>query len=288
MSIGGQAPIGANEVVSPRPDTHFPWSNTLNSLRIEGRGEDASFVLTHLQDSLSRHLLRLEVVASRLQQAALARRLGAGRRAVRQIERERQRLGRELHTGVGQALAAISIQLEIIYEQLPNPADGVHRALQHIGVLAGQALDEVRGVSRELYAPAWQALPLDQALRQVWESSGISQRLAATIEAFPLPNEPDPEVKAILYRTAQEALSNVIRHSHATRIDLTLSSGPDRIQMIVHDNGVGFDATRVLAEVGGGIGLHSLTEQAADLGGKFSITSTPEGTTLEVSVPIEL
>jgi two-component system NarL family sensor kinase len=91
-----------------------------------------------------------------------------------------------------------------------------------------------------------------------------------------------------MYRAAQEALSNLIRHSRATSIDLTLDLVETSLVLTIQDNGVGFDARRQFsapASVASGIGLRSIREQAAAVGGKLIVESSPAGTKLEVSAP---
>jgi signal transduction histidine kinase len=247
-------------------------------------------VLIQLENRLLRRLVRLQQAEERLWRAASRRRGRAGRRAVRLIERERQRLARELHTGIGQLLAAIRIQLEVVAAALPDPPDPVRQALDRIEALAADALDQVRGVSRRLHPPAWQGLSLPEALRQLWETSGIPQRFSGAFDAPPLPREPDPDVKTLLYRAAQEALANAVRHAGASRVDLSLSCNEGQVKVTIQDDGAGFDAARVLGAPpapGAGIGLRSIREQAADLGGKLLVESGPRGTKLEVSAPLE-
>ena len=98
---------------------------------------------------------------------------------MRQIELERRRLGRELHTGVGQMLAAIRLQLEIVTAHLSETAPEVHHALENIAALANGAFDQVRSMSRNLHPPAWQRLGIETALRQLWDLSGIPQKFKA-------------------------------------------------------------------------------------------------------------
>ena len=213
---------------------------------------------------------------------------GSGRGAVRQIELERQRLGRELHTGLGQMLAAIRLQLEIVAALLPDPPALVQQALSRISTLANEALEQVRSVSGRLHPPEWQRLTLEAALQQLWDISGIPQRFEASLRIQPLPHEPDLEVKVLIYRAAQEALSNVARHARATRVDAALETRDDCAILTIRDDGVGFDVAGLLrgpASVASGIGLRSIREQAAALGGKLEIESGPAGTTLVVSVP---
>jgi two-component system NarL family sensor kinase len=272
------------------PGSRSFWSDAYGSLPIETRAREQALILIQLENSLLLRLVRLQAIESRLWRAVSARRGRAGRRALRQIERERQRLGRELHTGVGQLLAAIRIQLEVISTHLPAPAPPVAQALERIGALAAESLDQVRGVSRRLHPPEWQRLQLPDAVRQLWDTSGIAQRFAGSVQAPPLPCDPDPDIKTLFYRATQEALSNIIRHAKATRVDLGLSHSAGRLRLTVQDDGVGFDTARALAarpDIAAGIGLRSIREQAADLGGNLLVDSGPLGTTLEVSIPLE-
>ncbi|HLK67947.1 MAG TPA: sensor histidine kinase [Bryobacteraceae bacterium] len=244
--------------------------------------------LMRIQSNLLRHCFRLQHVERDLSTLARQRRRGGGRPSVVQIERERQRLGRELHTGVGQILAAIRLQLEIIGAQVPEPSPTVKDALGRISLLSNEALEQVRSVSRRLHPPEWQRLTLENALRQLWDLSGIPQRYEATLNIAALPHEPTLEVKVLMYRAAQEALSNLARHSQATKIDLSLHLIGESVVLKIQDNGVGFDVRRQFSappNVASGIGLRSIREQAASVGGKFVIDSSPSGTTLEVSAP---
>jgi signal transduction histidine kinase len=105
----------------------------------------------------------------------------------------------------------------------------------------------------------------------------------------PLPTEPDLDVKVLIYRTMQEGLSNLIRHSSATKVAVSLEAVDGRLTLSIRDNGVGFDADRVIrgpVEVEAGIGLRSVREQVEALGGGMSVESGSSGTTLIVSVAI--
>src|SRR5450759_5411241 len=162
--------------------------------------------LLGLQRRLTSHLFQLLGLERRLFAAAQQRRGRGGRKAVRQIEMERQRLGRELHTGVGQMLAAIRLQLEVISTELPSPPGNVAQALNSISILAADTLEQIRDIARRLHPPEWQRLTLESAIRQLWEISGVPQRFEASLQIDPLPWEPALEVKILLYRGLQEAL----------------------------------------------------------------------------------
>src|SRR5207253_1569628 len=174
--------------------------------------------LLGIQQRLTVHFLQLLGLERRLFDRAQQRRGRGGRKAVHQIEMERKRLGRELHTGVGQMLAAIRLQLEVIATELPSPPGSVGQALRNISTLAVDTLEQISGISRRLHPPEWQRLTLESAMRQLWEISGVPQSFEASLQIDPLPWEPHLEVKILFYRGLQEALSNLVRHSRATSI----------------------------------------------------------------------
>ena len=222
---------------------------------------------------------------------AQRKRRGNGRSAIRQVERERQRLGRDLHTGVGQTLSAIRLQLEVIAVAVPDPPGPVRQALSRISTLANDALEQVRSISRRLHPPEWQRLTLETALQQLWDTSGIPQRFEASLRLENLPREPELEVKVLVYRAAQEALSNLTRHAGATRIYMALERRGERLALTIQDNGVGFDAGGFFAapaSVTAGIGLRAIREQAEALGGEFHIESGAAGTKLEITAPFSV
>lgn len=242
--------------------------------------------LLRLECNLLLHYFRLRLAEDRLSR----RTRRAGRtRALHQIELERQRLGRELHTTVGQQLSAIRLQSEVVATALSVDNQAAQQALDRISTLTADALEQVRSISRILHPPEWQRLSLEAALQQLWEMSGIPERFEASLRVENLPREPSLEAKVLIYRAAQEAASNLVRHSRATRVEAVLSESAGLLALRIQDNGVGFDVASVFgspARIGGGIGLRSIREQADELGGRLVVESGPDGTTLEVTVPI--
>ena len=220
--------------------------------------------------------------------ARAERRRRTGTAALRQLELERQRLGRELHTGVGQTLAAMRLQLDVISRHCPEPGEEARAALDRLSVLAGAAAEQVRGLSQRLHPPEWQRLTMEDAVRQLWELSGMPQSLQASMRIEPLPQQPGLPVKVLVYRALQEALSNVARHSRATAVEAVLESRGGRLWFTIQDNGVGFDVAaleRAPASVASGIGLRSIREQAASLDARLDVESGPKGTKLTLSAP---
>lgn len=239
--------------------------------------------LRHLELKLLHAYFRLQRLERRLFTRSARSRRGGGHMVLRHVEVERQRLATELHTGVGQMLAAIRLQMEVITSLLSDPPVAVRQALQNISVLAAEALDQVRSVSRRLHPPEWQRLTIEAALEQLWTVSGIPLSFEAVIDLRDLGREPEPEVKALIYRTAQEGLANIIRHSKAAKVSMSLRRSSDLVQLILQDNGVGFNADalkRAPSRLSAGIGLRAITEQALALGAKIDIESGANGTKL--------
>ena len=247
--------------------------------------------LLEVQSRFVGHFFRLQSAERKLSNWMQAARPAAGISAVRQIERERERLGRELHTGVGQLLVAIRLQLEVIASQLSKPPVSVEVALERIVALVNDAGEQVRALSRQLHPPEWQRLTLETAIRQLWESSGVPQRFEASLSIEPFSREPEQEAKVLVYRAAQEAITNLVRHARASRVTMSLGPKDGDVVLRIEDNGVGFDVAALVsgpANVSQGIGLRSIREQAVSLGGSLDIASGSDGTTLVLSVPFEL
>jgi two-component system, NarL family, sensor kinase len=243
--------------------------------------------LTGMQHRVSRNFMRL-LAADRDLRARTGTSKTLGAILADSVEAERQRLGRELHTGVGQSLAGIQVHVSILDSALPNPAASVRRSLDQISALAGTALEQVRGVSRRLYVPAWQAHSLVDALRKLWEASGISEKFEATLDLHELSAEPLPEVRRAIYLVAQEGISNAIQHADARRVRLSLREEGGRVTLEVADDGSGFrprtDPERPGASAG--IGLRSMRDLARQLGGDLRAQSTAEGAKLTISFPV--
>lgn len=264
---------------------HRVWLSARVGESVSEVEQHAAGGLRDIHERVLGHYFRLQKVQEKLKAAGMRRR-GERQTALRLLEEERARLGRELHAGVGQALAGIRVHLEIVNTQLTAPPQAARNSLERIGTLAESALQQVRSVARRLHPPEWERLSLYDALSQLWDVSGIPQGYEAQLELAELPQEPPHAGKVLIYRMAQEAFSNLIRHAAATRVSLTVAFTDGRFVCRVQDNGRGFDSQKATAAgVGSGIGLRSIREQATLLGGGFSVASGAEGTTLTLWLP---
>jgi signal transduction histidine kinase len=234
-----------------------------------------------LWDALPARYVRLEEAERRLAARVQRRRAQLAPSALERVERERRRLGRELHTGVGQLLAAAMLQAEAAAAGLAEPAAPVREALGRLHSLSREALSQVRAISHRLYPPEWRRLPLEQALRRMWENAGVAQLFESRLRIEPLDRQPEREIKVMLYRAAQEGLSNITRHAAASRVEMALETFGETIVLTLHDNGRGF----AVSQSAGGLGMRSMRDAAADVGARVEIESSPGNTTLRIWAP---
>jgi two-component system, NarL family, sensor kinase len=197
---------------------------------------------------------------------------------------ERNRLAREIHDTLAQGLTGIIMQLETADALL----EGSHfnrgrEALQQALALARANLEEARRSVSDLRAAPLEGRSFDKALAILihgWEDQSNLKIEFEAIGSRPL----SARLEAGLYRIAQEALTNVARHARAHRALVRWLTTPTSTQLIVEDDGVGFDVTQILADRYGLIGMQ---ERARLLGGKLELSSTPQhGTRVQVTIPL--
>jgi two-component system nitrate/nitrite sensor histidine kinase NarX len=184
---------------------------------------------------------------------------------------ERQRLARDLHDAVSQTLFSASVMAETLPRLWERNPQQVRESLDDLHRLTRGALAEMRTLLLELRPAALASTPLNDLLVQLSESvhgrSRIQVRLISTGEcALPL------DAKTAFYRIAQEALNNIVKHSHAHQVDMRLQCQPPEIHLQIRDDGRGFDPKRAgQARLGLGI----MRERAEAIGARFVLTSQP-------------
>jgi signal transduction histidine kinase len=192
-------------------------------------------------------------------------------RLVTAREEERRRLRRDLHDGLGPVLASLAMEADGAREWLSSDPDRVEATLADVTVKAQVALQDIRRLVYDLRPPALDELGLIGALRQ--SAANMPNGLQIEIEAPESLPALSAAVEVAAYRIAQEALNNVQQHAHARTCRVRLSVQDD-LQLEVSDDGVGL-ATGARA----GVGLISMRERAAELGGRCVIESRSEGGT---------
>jgi PAS domain S-box-containing protein len=195
---------------------------------------------------------------------------------------ERQRLARELHDSVSQALYGISLGVHTARMQLDRDPKDLAESLDYVLELAEMALVEMRALIFELRPESLETEGPVTALTK--QAAALQARQHTTVNTD-LCAEPDLplKVKQDLYRVAQEALHNTVKHAHASKVELRLQQTSETVTLEVCDNGRGFDVTTSFP---GHLGLHSMHERVTGLGGELRIKSTPgQGTCIRVQVP---
>lgn len=200
-------------------------------------------------------------------------------------EVEARRIARDLHDIAGQLLASVHFSLEELAEVLPSDAQDL---LQAVRAKLHQAGDHLRRISHELRSPILDDLGLEPALDHLAKGIAARTNLEVIIEGS-IGKRLTPTLEMVLYRSVQEALTNVARHASANRVSIELRRQAGRVQCMVRDDGLGFDVTAMReGQSTAGIGLLSIEEWLAEIGGQLSITSAPgRGTELTMSVPVK-
>lgn len=205
-------------------------------------------------------------------------------------DEERRRFARDLHDGVGQtltgALLAVS-QAVSCPEPLPTSCQS---GLRDVEGLLQQAVQEVRTVSHLLHPPLLDESGLLSAVR--WYAEGFSKRsgIELTLELDEQTDRFGPDVETGLFRIIQEALTNVHRHSQAQAVHIKITSKNGHLTLSIQDDGKGIpsDVLQMAPNGRQGVGLSSMRERTALLGGTFNVETNRRGTFIVVSVPLQI
>ncbi len=226
--------------------------------------------------SIQNHLLFEQVSESRERLQALARRL------VEVQEKERRYVAQELHDETGQALASIRVGLMLL-ERESADSEAVVKRCHELNDVTKEVLENLHRLSMDLRPAALDHLGLVPALRQqieiLGEQHGIDMRFDTIGEMGRLPSG----TETAIYRIVQEALTNVIKHSHATHVDVMFEKRNADLLIVVEDNGIGFTPNVMATDH---LGTMGMSERALSVGGSVRIESSPgEGTAVFLEVP---
>ena len=240
------------------------------------------------EDVLALHTLLVLFALPLLLMAAISgerRSADASSRAIRDElirtqEEDRERVARELRDDIIQQLTLVSLNIDQLREQ--SEPSSKSRFDDLYGQLA-VVYEATSDLSHELYPFALEYLGLSPALRKLCREAGTQNHITITLKEESTPAGMAPEVSRRLYSVAQEALRNIVKHSHAKVAAIELKAVGVNVLLRIVDDGVGINP-----EYGEGAGLTSMREQMLSLGGTFTIVSVPlKGTTIEASVPIK-
>jgi two-component system, NarL family, sensor kinase len=206
------------------------------------------------------------------------------RQVVGSQEAERAHLSRELHDGTSQTLVSIKLLTEAAMDRLPPEETVTRAALGRAVDRLTAALTEVRGMSHRLRPVMLDTLGLSAALGQLtdemWAHSGTRSMVVVEGAPFGLPDD----IKTVLFRVTQEALTNIQKHAQASEVMLTLVFSKGGVLLRVQDNGAGFDTEAVLRHPSQGIGLRNMRERLASIDGQLVVQSRPGATVVLAEV----
>ncbi|WP_378144873.1 histidine kinase [Cnuibacter sp. UC19_7] len=219
--------------------------------------------------------------SERAQRAQLEQRVDrlqdARQGAVDSADQERRRIERDLHDGVQPRLVSVAMTLGMARARFDSDPEGARALLDEAHQEAKESITDLRHIARGIHPAVLADRGLDAALSAVATHCAVP-----TSVRVDLPERPSPEVEAVLYFAVSEALTNVSKHSRASRCSVEVTRGPSSVRAVVSDDGVGgAEAGR-----GGGVGLTGLVDRVRAAGGAVTLDSPAGGpTVLTVEVP---
>ena len=196
-------------------------------------------------------------------------------------EKEREQIGKELHDNINQILAAAKLYLDIaMQEDEDPPVEAVLKCMQNLNL----AMEEIRQLSQSLVAPSLGGVRLDQALLKLTENFPLSASLQLDLDTMCYREDiGDENIKLTCYRIVQVQLNNIVRHARAKKVTIRLRKTPDNLELVIQDDGIGFDTTKKTR----GIGLRNIMNRVGYYNGAVMIDSKPgQGCTLTVTIPL--
>ena len=229
--------------------------------------------LSRLQEALLAEE-RARSLQDRMAQASLAQ------------EEERRRISRELHDGLGPSLADLGNRLSVCRQLVRVDSQKAESLLDEVTALLRGHIEEIRELINELRPSALDQLGLAEALSQYIQRYGEESGLQASLTVSgSLPSDPLTEVT--IYRVVQESLTNVRRHAQATVVQVALRGSDNIVEVVVSDDGQGFDPAKAVTSEVKGVGLNSMRERAELAGGSFTVQSTPgQGCETVLRIPV--
>jgi PAS domain S-box-containing protein len=205
-------------------------------------------------------------------------------------DEDRRRIARELHDGVGQVLAAININVSAVAKEKANLSSDAARRVDENRDLIQQASADIRTVSYLLHPPLLDDVGLRSALE--WYVDGFAERskIAASLE-FPEDLERlPPDTELVIFRIAQECLTNIHRHAKCSSAIVKLTKREGKLAVEISDDGHGISEAiqaRLASGNTSGVGLRGMRERVTSIGGTFAIDSSKDGTSVRVTLPLE-
>jgi PAS domain S-box-containing protein len=203
-------------------------------------------------------------------------------------EEERLRISRDLHDEIAQTLVGINVQLATLTREAADGPKGLQQKIVHAQQMVEKSVEQVHQFARKLRPPLLDDLGLIPALEAFVKSFTKQTGVRANLTAFAAVERLDTAKRTILFRVAQEALTNVARHAQASRVEVIIQKLPDGICMKIKDDGKSFQVNRVMHGKGGKhLGLLGMRERLEMVSGSFEVESAPgQGTIITARIPL--
>jgi signal transduction histidine kinase len=203
-------------------------------------------------------------------------------------EEERKMISRELHDQIAQTLTGINIRLASLKTASMLNTRGLQKKISSTQRLVEKSVDIVHRFARDLRPTVLDDLGLIPALHSFMKNFARRTGVRSHLTAFAAVERLDTAKRTVLFRVAQEALNNVARHAHASRVEVNIQKLRGRVCMKIKDDGKSFNAERTLRANGGKrLGLLGMRERLEMVGGKFVVESSPgKGTTIQAQIPL--
>jgi len=202
-------------------------------------------------------------------------------------EEERRKISRELHDVIAQVLTGINVQLSSLKTEAALNTSGLNRKIARTQRLVERSVDIVHRFARNLRPAVLDDLGLIPALHSYLKGFARETGLRVSLTAFAKVEALDSSRRTVLYRVAQEALTNVARHAEASRVSVSIEKHRNDVRMQIKDDGKSFDVERALqVRRSKRLGLLGMRERVEMVGGQLTIESAPgHGTTIEAQIP---
>jgi len=202
-------------------------------------------------------------------------------------EEERKMISRELHDQIAQTLTGINVRLASLKTESMLNNKGLQKKISSTQRLVEKSVDIVHRFARELRPTVLDDLGLIPALHSFMKSFTTRTGVRTSLTAFAAAEQLDTTKRTVLFRVAQEALTNVARHAQASRVEVSIQKLSDCICMRIKDDGRSFNVERALHANGGKrLGLLGMRERLEMVGGRFDVESVPgTGTTIQAQIP---
>ncbi len=290
------------EAILPMEETHrSALEANIDLSRLNQALNQRTLDLASSNRQLKREIARRQVVENTLRQSKLhsvqlldqSRHLQEqlrflSRRVLSAQEEERKRISRELHDVIAQMLTGINVRLTTLKTDATKNTRGLRQKISRTQRLVEKSVNIVHRFARELRPTALDDLGLIPALHSFMKNFTLETGIRVSLTVFSGVEKLSSAKRTVLYRVAQEALTNIARHAEASRVETSIQRLPQAILMQIKDNGKSFDVSQMWhARRRQHLGLLGMRERVEMVGGKFRVESTPgRGTIVEARIPL--